>query len=389
MRRLAAVPISLVASILVAGGQASAAVALSWTTQTTLNPAGTSSDNELFGVSCPGARACTAVGYYDIPSGRATNGLAERWNGSVWAVQTLPKPTGARSYRMFGVSCASTTVCTAVGSYDNSSKVVVTLAERWNGGHWAIQPTPAPSVATFSQFTGVSCPTPSACIAVGFYQTSDPGADVGFSETWNGSTWTIHTVPEPPDFERGELLGVSCKSAIACMAVGYYNTESVYSLLPLTAFWNGSVWTLESMPLPAGSNTGEAEGVSCPSATSCTAVGFWVTSADVNNPLVERWNGSAWTVQSISDPGVTAGLDSVSCPTSNDCTAVGTYATSSADLPLAERWNGSAWSSQTTPNPFADTFPYGVSCSAATSCTAVGFDYDTSSDGYLTVALRY
>jgi len=82
-------------------------------------------------------------------------------------------------------------------------------------------------------------------------------------------------------------------------------------------------------------------------------------------------------------------LDSVSCPTTNDCTAVGTYATSSADLPLAERWNGSAWSSQTTPNPFADTFPYGVSCSAATSCTAVGFDYDTSSDGYLTVALRY
>jgi hypothetical protein len=389
MKRLAAVPISLVATFLVANGQANAAVELSWAVQTTPNPAGTSSDNELLGVSCPGARACTAVGYYDTPSRRATDGLAERWNGSTWAVQTLPKPTGARSYRMFGVSCPSTSACTAVGSYRNSSKMVVTLAQRWNGSAWAIEPTPNPSVATFTQFTGVSCPTPSLCIAVGFYQTSDPDADVGFAETWNGSSWTLQTVPEPPDFERGELLAVSCASATACVAVGYYNLLSVYEAIPLAAFWDGTVWTVEPMPLPRGSTFGEAEGVSCASATTCIAVGLWNTSTDVSSALAERWNGAGWTIQPVSDPIDLAELFAVSCPTSHDCTATGIYVHASADVPLAERWNGSAWSFEATPSPFDSGFLYGVSCSATTSCTAAGSDYDKVSSGWLTLAERY
>jgi hypothetical protein len=54
--------------------------------------------------------------------------LAERWNGSSWAIQSTPNPTGARSNILYGVSCPSTTACTAVGDY-KSSRLIKTLAE--------------------------------------------------------------------------------------------------------------------------------------------------------------------------------------------------------------------------------------------------------------------
>ncbi len=51
--------------------------------------------------------------------------------------------------------------CTSVGRFAD-----LTLAERWDGTHWTIQPTPDPST-TESILYSVSCPSASACVAVG------------------------------------------------------------------------------------------------------------------------------------------------------------------------------------------------------------------------------
>ena len=53
--------------------------------------------------------------------------MAERWNGTAWAMQSIPNPNG--SGQLNGVSCTSASACTAVGYYGG----YVTLAERWNG----------------------------------------------------------------------------------------------------------------------------------------------------------------------------------------------------------------------------------------------------------------
>src|SRR5262249_2504885 len=120
--------------------------------------------------------------------------LAERWDGSTWTVQTIPTPSGATSISLSGVSCTSATACTAVGD-DNIFGTSVTLAERWDGKTWTIQPTPNPSGATRISLSGVSCTSATACTAVGNYQTSNsPGT---LAERWNGSTWTIQTTPNP------------------------------------------------------------------------------------------------------------------------------------------------------------------------------------------------
>ncbi|MEA2314573.1 MAG: hypothetical protein QOI03_1265, partial [Solirubrobacteraceae bacterium] len=45
-------------------------------------------------------------------------------------------------------------------------------------------------------------------------------------------------------------------------------------------------------------------------------------------------------------------LSGVSCTTASACTAVGYYVNSAGTrLTLAERWNGTSWATQTTPNP--------------------------------------
>jgi hypothetical protein len=53
--------------------------------------------------------------------------LAEHWNGSRWAIQPTPNPTGQAPSVLSGVSCTAATACTAVGDYYYGS-----LAERYS-----------------------------------------------------------------------------------------------------------------------------------------------------------------------------------------------------------------------------------------------------------------
>jgi hypothetical protein len=58
---------------------------------------------------------------------------ADRWNGSSWASQSTPDPSGATNYvynELFGVFCTAATACTAVGGYTTYFGTGVTLAER-------------------------------------------------------------------------------------------------------------------------------------------------------------------------------------------------------------------------------------------------------------------
>ena len=58
--------------------------------------------------------------------------------------------------------------------------------------------------------------------------------------------------------------------------------------------WNGTTWTPQTMPLPSGYDF-VLNGVSCSSATACTAVGSYTSSAQLVG-LTERWNGTTWAV---------------------------------------------------------------------------------------------
>lgn len=83
-------------------------------------------------MSCPYVYARTAVGHYYTASG-ALETLVEHRNGHPWAVQPAPNPGGTNGTALYGVSCVSPDLCTAVGINDAShyGKYVM-LVERYS-----------------------------------------------------------------------------------------------------------------------------------------------------------------------------------------------------------------------------------------------------------------
>src|SRR6516225_10958446 len=141
-----------------------------------------------------------------------------------WSITPSPNPV-IPTGQLFGVSCPAANSCVAVGTYVRSSGAGVALAERWDGSRWRIQPVPSPPGAAWSALNGVACSSPSACTAVG-QAVSNQGASAPLAERWNGTQWRIQATPNPP-VGNGALFGVACTSSSACTAVGSSNSGTL------------------------------------------------------------------------------------------------------------------------------------------------------------------
>jgi hypothetical protein len=348
-----------------------------WEVQNTPNPTGGSLP-VLSGVACAAAKACTAVGSYNNKT------LAEAWNGASWTIQNTQNPTGDESSALSGVACSAANACTAVGPEYNRSGVGVTMAEVWNGTSWKLQATPNPADSSESYLDGVACSAAKACEAVGSYDGS--GVGVTLAVAWNGTSWKLQATPAAVAIGSG-LSGVACSAAKACEAVGSYDITSGHPV-PLAEAWNGTSWTVQATPNPAGSGGSVLYGVACSAADACEAVGYSVNSSDTFSALAEGWNGTSWTVQATPGPtgAIGGSLYGVACSAADACTAVGYYDNSKTAETVAEVWNGASWTVQTPTNPTGEgaSYLYGVGCSAAKACTAVGGYYNSS--GELTLA---
>jgi hypothetical protein len=353
--------------------QAGKAAGGTWKIEPTPNPAGADISG-LSAVSCTSGRACTAVGSDTASLSSPSFTLAERWNGKNWRIQPAANPKGAASSNLFGVSCASMHACTAVGTaFHTAGSLDVNLAESWNGKSWRVQATPDPKGATDGALYAVSCTSPSACIAVGDYDNA-AGLVLAVAERWNGKAWRIQAIPRPA--KRTWFFGVSCSAPRACTAVGYQN-NGTGDAQPFAEAWNGVKWHVQAVPLPHGVPGGALSAVSCISSAACTATG---TNFGGRRPtLAERWNGKSWRIQPTPNPvnyAQSAGevaLDGVSCTSATACTASGEYSPGGVAAYFAEAWNGSKWRLETTPVPvgFQHGTLLGMSCASA-RCTAVG-----------------
>jgi hypothetical protein len=192
-------------------------------------------------------------------------------------------------------------------------------------------------------------------------------------ESWNGTKWAIKKTFSPSGAESSQLSGVSCASATACTAVGMYINSS-RTQVTLAEAWNGKSWSTKKSPNPTGAESSQLSGVSCASATACTAVGMYFNSSG-SATLAETWNGKSWAIKKSTNPagGQFLELSAVSCASVTACTAVGSYFNSSGSVTLAEAWNGKNWATQTTPDPSGSTGSElsGVSCTTS-ACIAAG-----------------
>ena len=234
---------------------------------------------------------------------------------------------------------------------------------------WSVQWLPVPSSALT---VPLSCSSSTACTAVATdypYPSSD--SDVLYAVRWNGRRWSRAVMAEPVGSITVLVGGISCPSASSCVAVGGFTSgDSPSRYAPLVERWNGTVWSLERVPAPAGVRlSSRLTGVSCTSPTACTAVGESASPAGTTS-LVERWNGTTWSIERATG----GSLLSVSCTSRLACTAVG----HAGNETLGEGWNGSRWSIQPNPHPRGFGGPRGanelgsVSCASSDACIGVG-----------------
>ena len=123
------------------------------------------------------------------------------------------------------------------------------------------------------------------------------------------------------------------------------------------------------MPSPNPSSDAVLTNVSCSTASSCVAIGLAVTSDGFTQPLIEKWDGSIWSIAAAPALHSTQ-MTGVKCTNATNCYTVG----SSGSATLIELWDGATWSVSISPNPRGAFFSFlnDVACPSATTCDAVG-----------------
>jgi hypothetical protein len=249
-------------------------------------------------VSCPTAKFCVAVGYYLNNSLGRNQTLIESWNGKRWTIMKSPNTSTSDDNYLDEVSCVSSSSCTAVGSYYGASNGYrQTLIESWDGRRWTIVSSPNASTSAENILYGVSCVSSSSCTAVGYYGASYYDRQT-LIETWDGTSWAIVPSPNSSSSDSNLLYGVSCLSSNSCTAVGYYYGPSTGGWeQTLIESWDGTSWTI--VPSLNSDSFNELGGVSCLSSSACTAVGHYSGYNQVSDQtLIESWDGTSWTTAS-------------------------------------------------------------------------------------------
>lgn len=362
-----------------------------WISEATPNASG-AEHSALYDMACEpeSTSACTAVGKQTV-SGGTSSPYAQYWNGSSWANQTTATPAGATAAELQADHCLSKTSCVAAGSYTTKSGTF-SLVESWNGTSWSIQTSPNPEGSTETRLKGLSCKEITACIAVGYSGTGSTSSLVAIRG--NSGTWSLQTVPLPAGVGAtgGELTGVDCVSSTSCTAVGrYYTSASTY--WGMIASWNGTSWTSQVAPKPTGEpKRSTLLDISCSSSSSCAAVGGYLNKSSVQVSYVVRWNGTSWSHQSSPNPtgSTNTVLQNVSCVASSPCAAVGDWLDGSGVWrPMAQYWNGTAWVIEASEVPSGETFGIFEGIACRTSCLAIGWYTAGSKDKTLGETRKY
>jgi hypothetical protein len=181
---------------------------------------------------------------------------------ATWTATSINEPHGTGATHLIGISCPSPSLCVAVsGGSNNSNGGSVLTSTNPAAGQWQVA-----DLGSSLDLRGVSCGTPSLCVTVArggrIFASTNP--------TGGASAWREAGTPGGP----GDLEGVSCVTTVLC-AAGNLTGNMLTSTNPAGG---GGTWSETN----AGGSV-QITGVSCPTANRCAAVdnnGDVLTSAD-------------------------------------------------------------------------------------------------------------
>lgn len=324
---------------------------------------GVSEGDSLFGVSCPTASICVAVGNRGtiVTSDKAAGG-AGAWRSETVQpgshVGTAPGEADRTSPGTFeSVSCPTAGMCAAVtyaGDFYASGDPV--------GGASTWRATDLDGDDADTHLKSVSCPAPTFCAAVaagsGAVGANGGGKVIAIANPLSAS---ISLTQIQLDGSL-ELQAVSCTSPAFCIAVANKG-RIVISINPGAA---APVWTEIGTPGP-----GDLEAVDCPTESLCLA-------GNARGNVLSSTNASAATPDWRGvNTGPSVPITGISCPTVSRCAAVD----NNGDVAVSINPAGppGSWSatnlipflpSGSQGQPFNALF--GISCPSVDFCAAAG-----------------
>jgi hypothetical protein len=358
-------------------------------------------------VSCPSAGNCVAVGNYsDTPgSGEDQAFLLTETDGawgSAGAIPSLASLSSDGTSYVTSVSCPSAGNCGAVGTYtDGNTGIDQAFIVGESGGTWGNAQL-VPGVAGInvaggnSAAGGISCPSAGNCSVTGTY-ANDTEAFVATQA--NGAWGTAQTMPGMDALDVGDYIVIntmSCGAAGDCTVGGYYSSSTTVEddRAPfLDDETNGTWGTAQEVPgVPGTETNGQVYGVSCASADSCSAGGYYTSGGFVTDKTTVQSTSTAITLSaptvtygdeqtervtvtvSAGSAGTPAGSVTVSSGSRTVCTATLASGTASCTVPATALAPGSV---QLTAS-YAGDPDFGSSVSSASSLAVSAASSTTS-----------
>jgi hypothetical protein len=267
--------------------------------------------------------------------------LILHWNGKAWAKVAVPNPP----QHMNGLSSVSVLSASdawaAGGSCPVNTQDCAPFILHWNGTVWSR--VAAPTVGADDALHAVAATSGANVWAVGGACVT--GCNSPLAMRWNGTTWS--QAPVPPAGVNGQLFGLAASPGGGAWAAGDYCVSGCARYHSLIVAWNGTAWVRSPSP-----NAGRGDGsilyaVSATSPGNAWAVGLSFPSTGSAQELIVRWNGTSWTRVTSPSLAPWTQLDDVAATSPANAWAVGATCDSSAGdcTPLIQHWNGKAWTS--------------------------------------------
>jgi hypothetical protein len=309
-----------------------------WHTRLITAPRG-AVDSALNGVSCLKGLCRAVGAYTHFVRGQLiirSLAVVSR-NGGRWRAVEHPAPDVNAHFPssvLVDISCPTVRFCVAVGhigaiDFGYYPVVLVYHGQKGRWQHVPLFPGKVFQHRTLS-YGGVSCSAAYACMVVGTYNPPGAAKSQVFSTRFR-QHWRIVRISTPARYDVS-VGGVSCVDPTHCVVVGQYGHPGPeYPFLvrshPFVRTYKGAWGPLHGLPVPAGATGAVLTDVKCPKLGSCVAVGAATRYGVPIAPLSYRLAHGAWIMQHppTSDPSKHPYLNAVSCPTLSSCVAVGVY----------------------------------------------------------------
>jgi hypothetical protein len=206
-----------------------------------------------------------------------------------------------------------------------------------------------------------------ALVAITLAGVPSVSADARIGTTSLTPQFTV--VPSPPTgYNEPASLNAISTSGQAAWAVGDAGSPTSY---PIIEHEVGGTWTL-STAAPAGTNGGVLTGVAAVSDSDVWAVGGDYDADSNQHPLVQHFEGTAWSNISFAGAGEGTGIVyDVKFTAPSDGWAVG-YSGSSAIAAAAYHFDGSRWQPVQLPRLPSQPILYAAAARSAADVFAVG-----------------